>query len=705
MLKHTLCTAALVLVCTGIEPCRAQVPTATTLTFFVGARDPHLDARYFLLSPEMTLTAPDSQAGGKVRLAKSVLLADEVGATDQHQSEALSARVWAKKVFTLPAGELPDAEVLFFGSAQRIKVNGLEAPAPAKLKSTGWQVAQLPAKLLRAGDNEIVFSGGGSLLVEPGRPGRSFKSTDEGKTWSNKQLTSKGNVEGEYVVRLRLPLHASEGWAMTQVLDLWQQPGSDIATPHKLRRFLAPTPMLQGPHVPAGTNIACWVRTGDVPQPDDRSWTGWQPLERDLTVDGAAVGHRWAQWKFVLRTTRPQVTPVLPERFLLQYEVEPAGPVAQDPIVVEKAASAGLLGSVPFVYQAPSAKLELLRKHYKLDEVIAPGKTEMEQLMLLRYWVRNQWHTAWKGSRASWMPPWDALIILECKDQPECLTMCTHYAAVFTQCCQALGWNARHCILDHHCVSEVFVHQHNKWVLMDPGNSAKRSDVGLHFALSTGKAAQAAPVPLSARELHLAYRTKQTDGLTVHFTPQRLAAAIKHLCRPAPEGKEDPQRPDVIPLAELTRYPLCQIENYRRYAFPARNNFLSTLFPGELYQGLSAYFYDGYWWVGDDRDQPRISPEYSKLLDPQRPMDVDWPLCWTGIHLSRTPKSGVLRVDLATFTPNFKHFERRTPTGAWKATPAPFTWELAPGVNELAVRAVNYWGRTGEAAVARVNLR
>src|SRR5262249_59457220 len=89
--------------------------------------------------------------------------------------------------------------------------------------------------------------------------------------------------------------------------------------------------------------------------------------------------------------------------------------------------------SVPFVYQEPSPRLKLLRERYRLDEVIAPGQTELEKLMLLRWWVRNQWHTAWGNNAAAWMPPWDALIILECKDQPDCLTMCTHYAAVFTQ--------------------------------------------------------------------------------------------------------------------------------------------------------------------------------------------------------------------------------------------------------------------------------
>src|SRR2546425_6222301 len=103
--------------------------------------------------------------------------------------------------------------------------------------------------------------------------------------------------------------------------------------------------------------------------------------------------------------------------------------------------------------------------------------------------------------------------------------------------------------------------------MMDTGNSAQRADVGLHFEFNG--------VPLSARELHLAQKTGKTQGITVHFTPKALADKIAHLCRPAPKPVKEP-RPDVISLGDLPKYPVCGIENYRRYAFPPRNNFLSS---------------------------------------------------------------------------------------------------------------------------------
>src|SRR5262249_2009626 len=163
-------------------------------------------------------------------------------------------------------------------------------------------------------------------------------------------------------------------------------------------------------------------------------------------------------------------------------------------------------------------------------------------------------------------------------------------------------------------VSEVWVDQHHRWVMMDTGNSAQRADVGLHFEKDG--------LPLSALELHQAQRSGQTEGFRVSFTPAALAEKIAPLCRPAPRPPQTPPRPAAIALAELSKYPVCQLNNYRRYAFPARNNFLSSLLPGELYQGWSEYFHDGYYWVGDSPDRPQLSPEYSLHLAPARPHDI-----------------------------------------------------------------------------------
>src|SRR5207244_5822964 len=129
----------------------------------------------------------------------------------------------------------------------------------------------------------------------------------------------------------------------------------------------------------------------------------------------------------------------------------------------------------------------------------------------------------------------------------------------------------------------------------------------------------------------------------------------------------------VVPAAEVAGYPVCGLENYRRYAFPARNNYLHSLLPGEFYQGWSHYFYDGYWWVGDSPDDPKLSPEYSRHLSPDRPQDIDWSLNWTRIHLARTDKADELRVTLESGTSNLGRLEVRVGDGPWKPTPPTFT--------------------------------
>src|SRR5262249_49657639 len=182
----------------------------------------------FLLSPEVLADAKD----GSLCLAHSVLLADELGATDFHQSEELTERIQAKKVFALDSVDVTDAELFQFGGAKEILVNGKPVPKVEKLTSTGWTRAKVPVSALKAGENEVILKGG-QLLIEPGgQPGRSFKSSDAGKTWG--KALGKEKQPGEYLIRLRLGRYASRGVAQSQVHDLWSAGPNNIATPAKL---------------------------------------------------------------------------------------------------------------------------------------------------------------------------------------------------------------------------------------------------------------------------------------------------------------------------------------------------------------------------------------------------------------------------------------------------------------------------------------
>ena len=59
---------------------------------------------------------------------------------------------------------------------------------------------------------------------------------------------------------------------------------------------------------------------------------------------------------------------------------------------------------------------------------------------------------------------------------------------------------------------------------------------------------------------------------------------------------------------------------------------------------------------------------------------------------------------LETVTPNFSHFLVRRDGGDWQKEQGPLNWKLAAGENQLEVRAVNAFGRSGRVSSLRVFL-
>src|SRR5262249_49747263 len=103
---------------------------------------------------------------------------------------------------------------------------------------------------------------------------------------------------------------------------------------------------------------------------------------------------------------------------------------------------------------------------------------------------------------------------------------------------------------------------------------------------------------------------------------------------------------------------------------------------------------DGYCWIGDSPDEPKLSPEYSRHFSSNQ--DVDFSLNGCQVYFNRGLKVGEIRVDLGTLTPNLARFEKRGGPGEeWKETPANFAWFPREGQDSLEVRSVNAWGKAG----------
>ncbi len=602
----------------------------------------------------------DNSAQG-VRLAESVMMQDELGRTHISNQELLSDRVWARKDFILGDGDLTDGTLYFYATAKRVTLNGKRLKPVRSLPSTGWSFVRVPGKLLQKGLNSFVFSGGGNLLVADSLyPNRSARSVDGGRTWDYDAMGPQGMNDGEYLVRLRLNRYPAKATLTSEVIDF-----ADLAAEQGIRSQVRKVKARLTADVerPQGTQVRFEAQTASEPD----TWSPWEPLSKVLF--GKSLP-RYFRWRAILGSKSGDVTPTL-QAVTLKAEVQVTRGADADGLrVVDMTPVATDRSSHRFAYQEPSDRLTRLCKQYKLKRVVTGARTELEKLVALRNWCRHTAPKGWDRGRTDWCPPWDALIILETNQEPLALCMCTHYSTLFVQTAAALGYVARHVILDHHCVAEVWSNELRKWILMDTGNSHNPTR-NCHFEHNG--------IPLNALEIRRLFKAKQLDEIRVVYT----------------DGKS-------ISGDKVKSKFQCDFSSYRRFSIPLRNNHLETPFPGELTQGSGEYFCDAYlWW--EDKAVPADSPEYG--LTSNRPGDFYWPLNETAIELTTSKEPGKLIVDLRTTTPNFDGFMVRIDGKKWQGSKPRFTWQLKPGRNIIAARSVNTFGVKGPVSRTEVEMQ
>ncbi len=591
-----------------------------------------------------------ADAGG-LCLAPSWLIADAMARSSKIR-ESLTPEVEAKKLFDLPAA-VASAEVLFHGGGGTeeepllITVNGREirhVQDRERMLTGGWDRETIPGRWLRPGTNELVFSGAGSLVIDADGPGRnSFKRLGGRGEWKGDMLGAGNDLTGEYVVRLRVRSHPQEGVATSPVLDLAAGPAVAPGMEVKALRLSA------APETPPGTSVRFEVRSGSTALYASDEWTSWRPADSGEALPGG----RFVQWRAFLSSGDPAVTPVV-KGVTIEASGRAVGANLPRIEVVQAPENDLAVSSYPFDYADPHhPRMRHLREKYRLKEVVAPGQTEMERFALLREWVRRQWE-GWNDNEYNYCPQWDALEILELAPQNLALGMCTHYAAVFSQCAGALGYHARPLIVDHHCLAEIWSDEHGKWILQDPG-LLPGHEVAFQY--------EEAGVPINALEMHhLAAAGRMED---LEFVPL-------------------PPVPD-----ERLRTMFAQL--YQRFGMPLRNDHLYRPEPQELEQGMDQYHWDGHLWWTDSLD-PRY-PEYS--LQTNRPEDFYWDLNRTRIDLQDTETAAALAVRLSGPIPHLDRFEVSVDRGEWQESEPSFEWELRPGRNRLRARAVNTMGLKG----------
>jgi hypothetical protein len=274
-------------------------------------------------------------------------------------------------------------------------------------------------------------------------------------------------------------------------------------------------------------------------------------------------------------------------------------------------------------------------------------------------------------------------------------------AQILITACLATGHTARIVQLSAHgnrwdrTVVEIVDPTTHRWILVDPDLNALYQRHG-----------QA----LNAADLQTAWiQWKRDLGLQGIVTPQQqgsirpedafLRTEIQ-IVPIGPAGQQDRARQLAASPTSLL------LENFEYVVFPARNNFVTHRYPPGHPAETTRY------GLRQDAQSPR-HPTVCPELDIRSQQLLYPPVGGTRIDITRVaPMAGrpSLSIELATYTPNFDHFQTRLQGQDWRdVAGSSLTWNLQePAFDSqrrqfsLEARSVNRWGLTGQPARLRI---
>ena len=540
----------------------------------------------------------------------------------------------------------------------------------ASSEEDGWEIY-----LARADE---FTSGGG----DPAHVGEtSFKSVNGGKSWKESPFGSGGDLRAEYGVRLSLDRHVAEGYLTSPVIDLWRGDANDPIVPLREIRKLR---LRIDAETPGGTAIAYFFRKGTDPDPFAESWEPYRPVGEGgtlvFTTGGADLNRRYVQFKAVLTTENPLVSPVVRSVDLIA-ELEERVPAHDNIRVVGADNPVIRYSSLDWEWEAwDRPEFGALRKRENIDEVVAGSRTEFDaQVRILDYVAKR-----WKWTMPSRdFPAWDALSVLGRVEAlgagGNCITVNNTIGGI----CMAYGWQARLVNCVGHEVIEVWNDDYGKWVVLD-GSFDPDNENTYQYDVRTSE-------PLNMLEMHRMYLDYYFPGRTIDWMRD-----YTHYQTPI-EGKPLPVGRGSLTAGKPSRNTGFICAAFMRLV--PRNNWYEKPYPRPLNHGSTWWPWNGYVNWYDDRTPPKR--QYSLHTDRPRDMWPDLNL----VHVDMVSGFGNDRLFLRfeTYTPNFCHFEVDADDTGWKEVPDRWTWLLQSGRNKLRVRAVNKSGAKGKPSVIVVN--
>jgi hypothetical protein len=314
-------------------------------------------------------------------------------------------------------------------------------------------------------------------------------------------------------------------------------------------------------------------------------------------------------------------------------------------------------------------KLKELRERYRLEEVVAPGKTEFERQVLLLDWVNHRMKKFGKPSS----PARGALDVLKAVDEGNSF-FCAHYGDVMVSAAASLGWVDRALALrrpdkmgqgsTEHTSTEMWSNQYRKWVIFDPT-----------FAMTMEKNG----VPLNAYEFRQEWFYH--EGKDVTFVLDKERKRYHKSDMPVLRGR----------YAGFGDLALDQgaTNVYAFIGYLPNTNLLDERFDyGKMFITQDSIG-DGTHW------HKRVIPA-DPAHDPYFPINQ--------AALTLTADESALHVSVKTMTPNFQTFRARVDGGEWKDSGETFTWTPHAGENRLEVKSVNRFGVEGPVSRVRVDV-
>ena len=561
-----------------------------------------------------------------------------------------------------------------------------------------WFVVEVPVGALQSGENEILLwaeseETSWEVMVaadeeyprgSPTRlshPNRSAKSRDGGRSWDFEHLGWKDEIDGEYCIRLSLDRYVAEGSYISPVIDLGEAAGA-------LKRWLdlKESRVTWEVEIPEECGVEIWVRLGGSPSACAAGWSNFTRLD-GFVAEWAPPAGRYLQFKVVLRTANPLVTPVFLGVAIQSTVVEQQRANELFYRIQDMQNGRVVRSSVEYVYE-DFANLADLRRDFELDEVVVGAASEFAAQLRLMRWAYKvplgqldpyawNYYDLLKPERDGK----GRLVLHQQYDKRRRAGHCLYCNLALVAACIAMGYPARWVNISSkhtygHEVAEVWSNEFDKWVFMDSTRDYYIYDP------DTG-------IPLNLVEIGDRLGEIMPGPATWEYPVQWHLPDKSMLDKVRIAYREGTNQYSVLSEDEIEGQELLMYKGHLQ--MPLRNDFASRSHP--LPWRISSN------WGGD-----QFYCYYSKMFPrkeeyqhhTERWQDFNPTLNQAELFLRETEKTSVLRVEVDTETPHLDVFLLQVDGGEWQEhAQGIFDWPLREGLNRLRVKVRNTAGGYG----------